>query len=944
MSQRKTLLAASIFAGLCISGALHAQDTTQSATQATPAATAPGNQQTEQQAEKANAKQLATVTVVGIRASLQQSMDTKRNADAIVDAITATDIGKFPATNVAEALAQVPGVTLDHLFGATQRVSIDGTDPSLNLSYLDGHPVAQALWLYGDSPNRGFNYSLLPAEILGQLEVFKTPEARLPEGSLGGSVFMHTVQPLDVASNTLSGSFGANYNDMTDKHRPNGSVFYSWHNADKTFGVDVSAQHYEQDTSRQGQEIFGYTAIGSPTTKGTPANQNPYIAGLVNSGQLSPTDQFPTELNSANFEQIEDRNSIFVNLQYKPNEHFDSTLSMMYMTDSLNNINTSLYPIAGFNYAGITALGKPNSAGIITSGVQSGTPCYQATTCTSTADTYEDNDARASYIRTKGIDWRGTFYGDGWRLGGQVGVSTSNNVISQAFKEIYYGGGFSWNVPTGFNFSNLSTANNSAYWADNDFGGNIGYKPYHARDTYAQLDFSKDFDGFVNELLVGARYASHWESQSLLIYRGTPNMTLDQIGSGGLSNLQGASQIGLGGSSVSHIQTCGYTCIFNAVLNNGPLTANDPVDYWDNTFNVQQQNTAVYGQVNFGNDDLHGNLGARWVKTQIDSYGYYVPSSCEAPGANGLVSWDCNFTAGTGYVGVTTTHYNWLPAFNIAYNLTPDVVLRGAASETLAYAPYNELAPYFEANDTVLTATAGNPELKPYRSVNFDLSAEWYFNNESVVALSGFYKNVLNYVTLETTPQQHENGSWGTLYPGPTGAQLVTNGMCSTAGECTYQVTAPVNGGRAKVKGAAITYQQAFGDSGFGIRANYTYSDSRTVQTIQGANWLPYNSKNSYTFAPYFEQGPYSASISYNYRSKYLAGGYVAGATSAYTGMYRELDASAAYAFNKHFSLSLDMLNLMNSVYKQYDGLTNAELLNEYVSGREFMLEAHFKF
>jgi iron complex outermembrane recepter protein len=157
MSQRKTLLAASIFAGLCISGALHAQDTTQSATQATPAATAPGNQQTEQQAEKANAKQLATVTVVGIRASLQQSMDTKRNADAIVDAITATDIGKFPATNVAEALAQVPGVTLDHLFGATQRVSIDGTDPSLNLSYLDGHPVAQALWLYGDSPNRGFN-------------------------------------------------------------------------------------------------------------------------------------------------------------------------------------------------------------------------------------------------------------------------------------------------------------------------------------------------------------------------------------------------------------------------------------------------------------------------------------------------------------------------------------------------------------------------------------------------------------------------------------------------------------------------------------------------------------------------------------------------------------------------------------------------------------------
>lgn len=929
MSHRKTLLAASIIAGLCcLSGALHAQDTTQQTTTQTSQTT---EQQTEQ-ARKANVKQLATVTVTGIRASLQASMDTKRNADAIVDAITATDIGKFPATNVAEALSQVPGVTLDHLFGATQRVSIDGIDPSLNLAFLDGHPVAQALWLYGDSPNRGFNYSLLPPEILGKLEVYKSPEARLPEGSLGGTVFMHTVQPLDVPSNTLSGSFGINYNDMTDKHRPNGSVFYSWHNDSKTFGADVSFQHYEQDTSRQGQEIFSYTPVSAI------AAVNPAIAAEVASGQLKGSDQMPTEINSANFQQIEKRNSVLVNLQYKPNEHFDTTLSLLYMTDRLNNINTSLYPIAGFNFAGISHLtAGPN--GIVTSGTQVGTPCYQATTCTSTAESFQDNDARASFIRTKGIDWRANYYGDGWRLSGQAGVSTSNNVISQAFKELFYGGGFNWSIPNGFTYTDLSTANNPNYWADNDFGGNIGYKPYKARDEYGQIDFSKDFDSFFNELQVGVRYASHWESQSLLIYRGVPNMTLNQIGYGGLTNLQGASSIGLTGSSVQHVQTCGYNCIFSAVLNNGPLVANDPVDYWDNTFNVQQQNTAAYGQLNFGNDNLHGNIGVRWVRTKTTSYGYYVPSSCQVPDATGVVPWDCNFTPGTGYIGVTSTHNNWLPAFNIAYNLTPDVILRGAASETIAYAPYNELAPFFEANDTTLTATAGNPGLKPYRSLNADISAEWYFDPHSVVAVSGFYKNVLNYVVNTAGFQSRENGSWGTLYPGPVGQLLVASGQCTTAGVCQYDVSAPINGGRAKVKGAAISYQQAFGDSGFGVRANYTYSDSRTAS----GGPLPYNSKNSYTLAPYFEQGPYSASISYNYRGKYLAGGYVAGAPDAYTGSYKELDASAAYAFNKHFSVSFDMLNLLNSTYKQYLGQTSAELINEYASGREFMLEAHFK-
>ena len=107
---------------------------------------------------------------------------------------------------------------------------------------------------------------------------------------------------------------------------------------------------------------------------------------------------------------------------------------------------------------------------------------------------------------------------------------------------------------------------------------------------------------------------------------------------------------------------------------------------------------------------------------------------------------------------------------------------------------------------------------------------------------------------------------------------------------------------------------------------------------------LPYNSKNSYTIAPYFEMGPYSASVAYNWRSQYLAGGYVAGAPDTYTGSYKELDSSLGYQFNKNFTLSFNMLNLLNSVYKQWYGSNDVQLANEYVSGREFMLEAHFKF
>ncbi|MBE1159568.1 TonB-dependent receptor [Dyella acidiphila] len=936
MSHRKTMLAASIFAGLCLSGALYAQDTTQTTTTSNGVGALTRSQDTAQSKGSSadSAKQLATITVTGIRASLQASMDTKRNADAIVDAITAEDIGKFPTTNAAEALAQIPGVTLDRSIPGTQRVSIDGMDPSLNVSLLDGHPIAQAIWLFGDNPNRGFNYSQLPTEILGQIEVLKSPEARIVEGSLGGTVLMHTVQPLDVAPNTVSGSFGVNYNDMVGNQRPNGSVFYSWHNADKTFGVDVSAGHQEQFTSREGMENYGYTSVSTVNTAALAAG-NTAIQNELNAGTIKGTDQIPNQLSAANFQQTEKRNSILVNLQYRPNQNFESTVSLMYMKDSLNNVNQSLYPWATNAPGGITSLTE-GANGIIVAGTQVGTPCYNTTTCKSTAATFADNYARQSMVTTKGVDWKATYFGDGWRLAGQAGVSSSSNPMTSFIKEIYYGGGFDWNINNGVQFTDPSSANNPNYWADNGWGGNEETILYKARDTYGQLDFSKDLDGFVNEILVGARYASHWESQTENAFTGPQQLTLNQIGYGGLTDLAGASALGLTDSFVTHVQTSGLNAIKNAVLSTpGFGTARDANVYFDNTWAVQQQNSAAYLQANFGTDNVHGNLGIRFVHTEFDSSGYNVPSACSAAD-----TFDCYFPNGFGWVTSKTSYNNWLPSVNVAWNVAPDFIVRGAASETISYAPFNQMAPYFEANDTVLTGAGGNPNLKPYRSANFDASAEWYFNDESMFAASVFYKDVLNYIVNAATTQTRINGSW-TLpgYLQSEGNAQIAAGLCTSAGVCQYDVTAPVNGGRAKVKGATLSYQQAFGDSGFGLRANYTYSDGST----HTGGWLPYNSKDAYTIAPYFEKGPYSASVSYNYRSAYLAGGYVAGAASTYVDGFKELDASAAYQVSKNFSVSLDMLNLLNSKYYAYLG-SKTQLSEEYVTGRQFMLEAHFKF
>ena len=111
------------------------------------------------------------IVVTGFRASLREALETKREANAVVEALSAEDLGEFPNTNVAEAMTQVPGVAIDRRFGQGERVSIDGTDPSLNLTFLDGHPVAQSIWLFGEQPNRGFDQTQIASEIIGRIEI-----------------------------------------------------------------------------------------------------------------------------------------------------------------------------------------------------------------------------------------------------------------------------------------------------------------------------------------------------------------------------------------------------------------------------------------------------------------------------------------------------------------------------------------------------------------------------------------------------------------------------------------------------------------------------------------------------------------------------------------------------------------------------------------------------
>src|SRR5437667_1375335 len=192
---------------------------------------------------------LETFVVTGIRAPREQSLAAKRNADSVVEVITAEDIGKMPDKNVADAIQRIPGVNTTSAasgeggFDENDRVSIRGTSPSLTQVTVDGHAIATGDWFILDqfqTVGRSVSFTLLPSEIVSSTLVYKTQDAALLEGGVAGSVDIITRSPLDFHKPlTFAGPAQGAYNSLTKKTKPPVSPLVAWNNGDNTFGILV---------------------------------------------------------------------------------------------------------------------------------------------------------------------------------------------------------------------------------------------------------------------------------------------------------------------------------------------------------------------------------------------------------------------------------------------------------------------------------------------------------------------------------------------------------------------------------------------------------------------------------------------------------------------------------------------------------------------------------
>jgi iron complex outermembrane recepter protein len=860
-----------------------------------------------------DATELDTIVVTGIRGSMEKSLDTKREANSRVEVVTAEDVGKLPAHNVADTLQRLPGVNISSSssdeggFDEADRVSLRGTSPSLTQTLINGHTVGSADWFVlsqGNNVGRSVSYTLLPSELVSSVEVHKSSQAKLPDGGTTGSVNIITRKPLQFADKiTAEASIGVVNAEQADSTDPQLSGLFNYKNDAGNFGVMVQAFSQKRELRREAQEVpGGFFQIGATDPAGI---SNPDLVGVY----------VPGLLGSTLFEQTRERKGGLIELQFKPNDDVTLGLSGFRSDMDANNYNRN-FMLWGGNFARARA---PDAGYVVKDGVLTqATYTGQAGQPYAVYDMiYREATAKSEYV-TFDAEWQindnlsskfqaGTTSGEG---------STPRQFIAEVL--LGYGGGASWTThgagsPVDWNVGgDISPA--GAEW-----GGTWGNQEVTAKDDedWLTADFSHYFNsGVLSSIDFGLRYADHTrEAQSP--EGASPGAGIwDALQGGATGMYPGGFAGNVGGSFPRNIWYFTPGALQDAILNNstwlydndGPTGRHNYGAEWK----VEEKNLAAYVQANFVGDNWSGNVGLRYVDVDQDIHSYQsVSDPANADVSSLFGQWIRKSTS--------NSHSRVLPSANLKFELSDDLVFRFAASQTQTLPDFSALGASSWGSDLTRRGGGGNPNLEPVLSTNFDANLEWYFMPRGLLSVGAYSMNLKDYVAFGTE------------------SQMLFSELTNQLEE--YLVSVPINAD-GKVTGFEVAYEQPIGDY-FGVQANYTYADGSTSHTwADGTNNLQGTSKNTYNVGAYFENDTFGARVSYTRRSSFLIG--LSGANPYYQDDFGTLSAALSYKFNDHLSFSLDALNLNDPTIKYYQSA--AIPTSFYSNGRQYYFNVRVKF
>jgi iron complex outermembrane receptor protein len=936
------------------------------------------------------------IVVTGYRHSIEASLTRKRDANAFIDTITAEDVGKFPDKNIADALQRVPGVVIDRDGGEGKSVSIRGLQSDLTLTELNGNYIATA---DSGDPSRSFNYLLLPSNMIGSVDVYKSPEARLDEGGVGGTIILHTRRPLDLKPWSGFISAEGTYADVTHKAEPNLGGQISWHNDSGTIGFLLSGT-YQKRTNREmdgGTESWQWWADGG-RDGGTPAtdvngntfeNDDSVTYWSQNKGETTQSGTHyngywaPQSVDETVKVDKRERIGVQATLDLKPTDNLRITTN--YFRFQLNRtITNNTIKIPEWGYDNFFTDAKFDKSGTIMQSATfqvpaDGTGCLTNNPiCTMETpqmqDTYSKEKDISNTLETH-VDW----HKDRLEVSAVAGWTRATGGPSQQFyvaakprltgTVTQNGNNLSqWDFSNGglnLNFSPelMQNLQNGVAQVDQGSTGS-GYTNATIEQRYAQVDVTRHFDGILDSIQVGGKWRLGEitrKTGELDWYSDPATLTRFQDGPNGayaegdffypITNIPG----GFNASVFPAIDVQKYIDYLNKTYGSAVK-----VPQPQNRYDIKEKIWAGYIQANYKvGDKLRGNIGVRIVNTKQSGVStdtlYYENDYCvDGPGG----PFDPNRPLGPdGNCQVipqqdrevrvyspnseNKSYTDILPSFNVVWNVTDKLLIRGAVSKVVARPSFDDLA---SARSLTFHSDAytfdraqfgeragwfgngGNFDLKPFSAWAYDLGAEWYFDRGSVFGVSLFRKDVKNFVV-----------------------PVVVDLAQDVAGQnvVVQQYSTNTNGASAVSEGVEVYAQHTF-PFGIGIQANFTFNHTSTADVTLdgqkiGTSPLVGSSKTQWNASVFYEKHGFLLRASYNRRGTQVEG--LVSGLNVYNDPYQQVDLNAQYNITPALSLTASVINLTKEEATSHLGNdTKARFYSSQYTGRRFYAGVQWNF
>ncbi len=917
------------------------------------------------------------IVVTGIRASLQSATNAKRNAVGFGDSIFAEDIGKLPATNLAETLNRIPGVRLNRdISGEGTQVSIRGLGPSFSKVLLNGTQFAVASdggTNGGQGDNRQVDLDFFPSELFTRLDVAKSATASTLEGGIAGTVNLRNARPFDKPGTHVTVVAQGAYTDSNDKVGPRGALVAS-HTFGDTFGILVGVAGVRQQTRIDGYDTVGFTDanlacgagcnISPPESNGfsfastTPANVG---RGLVTGApvNLAATSGLTlSQLSKAILPRLgrptltegtRSRISAIASMEWRPSDAFHFALDGIYAKSNRDYVRSNMNWQVRNSGPGTS----PQSTGGM---VPFDVTVDQNNVVTSGTFANSSFFSENSLFNQRTEFWNVTPSAS-WRPTERVKVDLSANWGKSNFfrEQPTFAFQTAPNSGVEVSYDNTTGGPQPIISANRDLGDpNLGWQWY--RVNVQNIRRETETKGAHLDLYVGDDQlnfkagAAYDEAQrSIRAFDNTNAYQLSVCGSPCTGNTGTVPTSALSQylmrtpvTNFGHLSDgkFGVTSFimpdFDALKRatnyasfrddapeaRGSVTGGATGDIYETVW-------GGYAEINgvseiFGRE-LHANAGVRYTYTRQKVVG---------PSQIGTAIVD--ITARSNYVQV-------LPSANFAYDLFDNLKLRFAVSKSMTRPDANLVLPGVTFSDpSAQIASAGNPALEPYTSDNVDVGGEFYTGGAGYVGVSFFRKNIKGFTA--TVQQQSPFGDLNIPLDALQSTQrqaLLDRAAAAGVAPAQVAITVnrPVNLNNLTIQGVEGTWNQPldFLFKGLGFQANGTH----ITQNSDSGLVAPGVPKWGYNIQGYYENYGLSLSLNYVWQGAVIAAN--APQNNLPLGLLADargqLDLSAGYQLpflNKATRLTLDVLNITNAPIRTTFGYDNAAY-SVYYPGRQVM-------